>query len=275
MYVQETFNRAFKLTRKYWMNIILFTVPMLAFYAVATTLAGIMYTGSFFLPIIVSLTKENWLALVVLGIVFGMFLLLALILASVFASLMYNRVAYLTSRETAIPVSIKSLSSLFEYAKENFIQLLKLTLLNILVAFCIVAFFALIIVLASYLPLQDVIKIGIIILFGIFAALIFLIMGVVFGTAFVLFFMGNEKTGILKLVRMGWRVFKDNVVEYILFGLAYLATYVVYLAVTFGLGMLCLGPLSYIFAFIYSFYILVAFFVFIEKISEKSRKQKR
>lgn len=270
--MQETFNKSYKLIRKYWMNTILYAVPMLVLYIAAEIFGGIAYFGVIFLPMVTTLMKDAGLAFIALGIVFTVLSSLFLILVSVFTSLMYNRVAYLTSRDTAIPVNMKSLSSLFEYAKENFIQLLKLAMLNILVLVCIAAVFGSAFILLFYLSIPQPINLVIAIVAGIIAVLVFLVTCAVFGTAFILFFMGSEKTGTIKLVRMGWKLFAHNIVEYVLFGLGYLVICVGCLAIGFGLSMLCLGPLYYIFAFIYSFYLSIAFFVFIEKISKQNKK---
>jgi hypothetical protein len=104
------------------------------------------------------------------------------------------------------------------------------------------------------------------------------IVSIVFGsithTAVILFFMENEKKGVLALLRMGWELFSQNILEYILLYLAYLPLGFIYLSLILAFLSTFLCFFSYfvpILHFFFIFYTRLVMFVFVNFLRSKKK----
>jgi hypothetical protein len=267
MYIKKTFKRAYDLLIKYWKNMIVYIVPSLLSLAVYSILAVIMYFGVYlgtFLSIIFPL-------FLLLSIPIGVIFLVIFIAATSFIETMHNRIVYLTSNETDIPLKKSSLFSLLDYAGENFLQFFKLNIINYGIAFAIALIFGIVgyvLIFNLQFPTNLIFLIPLLILMVIVS----IVFGSITHTAVILFFMENEKKGVLALLRMGWELFSQNILEYILLYLAYLPLGFIYLSLILAFLSTFLCFFSYfvpILHFFFIFYTRLVMFVFVNFLRSK------
>ncbi|VVB98013.1 Uncharacterised protein [uncultured archaeon] len=273
MYVQQSFRETYELVKKNWVNAVLYTLPVLVISGIVLALTLIGYVGGIFSFAAISAIPAMGIGMLALLAMAGIIAFALLILVSAFFNLMSERVAYLTSMGAAVPLSKDSLYSLIDYAKANFIAFFRLLLLTSLVSVGVMALFflAYLLLLAGTGKAQGYggVFLALAALLAATAAVAFAVILGTFSTARILFFMGNENAGALRLVGAGWSTFVSNLSEYAFFGLAYLGVALAYMLVVFALSMVCLGPLTYIIGFIYSFATSVLLFVFVSRIAPK------
>jgi len=276
MYIQKTFKTAYSLLRKYWKNMLVYAVPFILLHIIYFIFATIayfgLYGGMFFVDIFHQIIAEGtWAPLFILTLLLGIIAFLVLfIAASNFAKVMMNRVGYLTLKEIDIPLNMGSVVSLFKYAEENFLQFFKLNIVisaSIIIGILIFVFLGYILIFYVPWPSNLILAVPLFILLLI----AYLVFAAVTSTAVILFFMGNEKKGVLALLKMGWGIFIHNVVEYILLHLAFFVIVFVYGVVMTVFFMVCTGPLEYILQLIFMFYIDMVFFVFVNFLKSKKR----
>ncbi len=185
-----------------------------------------------------------------------------------------ERVSYLTSKNKSLQIDMAELGKLVKYARENYIPFLKFNLAIIglfILIFGILALPLVLLVLCGD-PCESLkAVVPIIVLVAIAAAAV--IISVVFGTARILFFMGNENAGVRRLLENGWRIFTSNAVEYALFGIAYISVTLAYVAANMAISFIpCMGaPVSMVLSLAFSFAAGVLFFVFIPNLTQHKK----
>ncbi len=286
MHVQHVFREAFGLLKSNWRNIVPYVLAYIALTIVLVSFFIIGYLAfSSTILVFPAALLSNWLALAFL-LVFGIGWFTLLIAINLIFVLIMKRVCYLTSQNTAVELSGSSFSSLVAYTKGNFLSYLKLVLAQL----AILAVFVLIVVLPALalLMMPSLLPSGAdflsfiggnaLFLFAFIAwVVLFLVLSSALSAVLTictwLFFMGNEKRGVRWLLATSWGLFRNNIVECILFALAILGMHIAFIIVYTILTFIpCIGFIvSSIIYFAYSFALSVLLFVFLSKIAQPKK----